>query len=111
TAVADGERRVLRIDDWAGGQGTKPATGYLGPLGIVADIEDALDIRGAPGEGAVSSVNSIEPDSNGNVDLGISNIPGLEDALDNAGQVKTVASKGPDSAGNVELDMSDITGL
>jgi hypothetical protein len=108
TAVADGERRVLRIDDWTGGQGTKPATGYLGVSGIVATIGDALDIRGAPGAGAVSSVNSIDPDGSGNVDLGISDIPGLEDALDNAGQVKTVASKGPDSSGNVALVKADV---
>lgn len=27
---ADGERRLLRIKDWVGGTGTKPATGYIG---------------------------------------------------------------------------------
>src|SRR5690606_31905380 len=102
--VADGERRVMEILDWTGGTGTKPATGYLGAGGIVADIADALDVRGAPGSGSVSTVNNKDPDGSGNVNLGISDIPGLEDALDNAGQVKTVAGKGPDSSGNVALD-------
>ncbi|MCK9234919.1 MAG: hypothetical protein M0P09_01230, partial [Acholeplasmataceae bacterium] len=108
TAVADGERSILRIDDWTGGQGTKPATGYLGPLGVVANVGDALDIRGAPGSGSVSSVNEIDPDGSGNVALGIADIPGLEDALDNAGQVKTVAGKGPDGSGNVALVKGDV---
>src|SRR5690606_25893683 len=71
-------------------------------------IADARDIRGAPGAGAVSSVNSIDPDSSGNVNLGISDIPGLEDALDNAGKVKTVAGKGPDGSGNVALVKADV---
>lgn len=45
--VADGVRRVLQIVDWTmGGGGVKPALGYVGPLGIVADIADAVDIRG-----------------------------------------------------------------
>src|SRR5690606_18655224 len=69
--VSDGERRVVQVTDWTGGQGTKPATGYLGATGVVSDIAQAIDVRGAPGAGAVSSVNSIDPDINGNVDLGI----------------------------------------
>lgn len=49
----DGARRVLRFVDWAGGEGTKPAVGgYIGPTGLVADIVDAMDFRGAPGAGA-----------------------------------------------------------
>lgn len=48
--VPDGARRVLQIQDWTGGAGTKPATGgYLGPSGIVSAIGDATDFRGAPG--------------------------------------------------------------
>lgn len=106
--VVDGERVVMQLLDWTGGQGTKPATGYIGPAGVVPTIGEATDIRGAPGSGAVSSVNSVEPDGNGNVDLGIADIPGLEDALDNAGQVKTVAGKGPDGSGNVALVKGDV---
>lgn len=47
--VSDSARRVLQITDWAGGSGTKPSTGYLGPSGIVSLIGQATDIRGAAG--------------------------------------------------------------
>jgi len=51
-AVADSDRRVFRVVDWVGGEGTKPATGkYLGPSGWVDDIGDALNVRGPAGEG------------------------------------------------------------
>lgn len=54
--VADGARRVLQIADWAGGEGDKPATGgYVGPSGLVADVAQAIDIRGAPGTGDMST--------------------------------------------------------
>ncbi|RWO05072.1 MAG: hypothetical protein EOS08_33095, partial [Mesorhizobium sp.] len=49
--VADGERRVRRLVDWTGGEGIKPDVGgYLGPLGLVADIAAATDDRGPKGE-------------------------------------------------------------
>jgi len=49
--VADGERRVQQIADWAGGGGVKPATGkYVGIAGFVDDIADAVNVRG-PGSG------------------------------------------------------------
>src|SRR5690606_37750449 len=49
--VSDDERRVVQIVDWAGGTGTKPATGdYIGASGLVSDIAEAIDIRGATGE-------------------------------------------------------------
>jgi hypothetical protein len=49
-AVVDGARRVHQVVDWAGGEGTKPAVGdYVGATGLVPDIADAVDIRGAPG--------------------------------------------------------------
>lgn len=48
--VSDGARRVLQVSDWAGGEGTKPATGsYVGATGFVANIADAIDIRGSTG--------------------------------------------------------------
>lgn len=44
------ERSVLRVADWTGGEGTKPAiTGYIGLTGIVATAAEAIDVRGAPG--------------------------------------------------------------
>ncbi len=49
--VEDGERRVQRIADWVGGEGGPPeAGGYIGPAGLVSDIAEATDIRGAPGD-------------------------------------------------------------
>jgi hypothetical protein len=42
---------VLRIVDWVGGTGTKPATGkYVGPDGPVDNIADGKNIRGSDGE-------------------------------------------------------------
>ena len=45
----DGERRVVRITDWTGGSGAKPATGFIGQSGIVSTAAQATDIRGAAG--------------------------------------------------------------
>lgn len=52
-AVAtDGERRVFQVTDWSGGEGTKPTTGlYVGASGLVADIADGINVRGAAGSG------------------------------------------------------------
>lgn len=48
--VQDGERDIIRIINWTGGGGVKPATGYLGPSGIVGNISQAVNIRGNQGE-------------------------------------------------------------
>lgn len=49
-AASDGARRVLRVVDWTGGTGTKPATGkYVGASGLVDAIEDGVDVRGPEG--------------------------------------------------------------
>ena len=49
-AEADGTRRVFKIADWTGGEGAKPATGYLAPDGtVVSDIASAADFRGVQG--------------------------------------------------------------
>lgn len=46
----DGTRRVLKVVDWEGGTGTKPAVDlYVGATGLVADIASAVDIRGTQG--------------------------------------------------------------
>jgi len=48
--VADGTRRVLQVVSWTGGTGTSPPSGkYVGALGLVDLIADAIDIRGATG--------------------------------------------------------------
>ena len=54
--VTSGSRRVLQVVDWFGGQGTKPATGqYIGSSGLVTNINNAVNIRGAAGEDALGS--------------------------------------------------------
>lgn len=66
------------------------------------------------GVGSVTSVNNVGPDGNGNVSIGISDIPGLQTALDNAGTVKSVNSQSPNAQGNVTLraeDNSNATGI
>jgi hypothetical protein len=46
--ATDGERRVLEVVDWVGGQGAKPVNlGYIGVTGIVANIADAVTGAGA----------------------------------------------------------------
>lgn len=58
--VSDGARRVLQLVDWVGGEDTKPATtGYIGASGIVADIANAIDIRGPIGATGPSNTLSI----------------------------------------------------
>lgn len=51
-AVAvDGARRVMKVADWVGGQGAKPAAGaYVGAAGLTADIAQATDMRGPQGD-------------------------------------------------------------
>lgn len=55
--VSDGAtREVLRVTDWTGGTGTKPATGmYLSPTGFTNDISEASNIRGSDGGGGEGS--------------------------------------------------------
>jgi len=58
--VSDGERQVLSITAWTGGTGTKPALlGYLGSSGVVQDISQAIDIKGAKGKDGADGVDGI----------------------------------------------------
>lgn len=53
--VSDGERRVLQLTDWVGGEGAKPATGqFLGSSGFVATAASAIDIRGPQGQAGIT---------------------------------------------------------
>ena len=54
------------------------------------------------GEGTVKTVNGIEPDKNGNVELPAVEIP----EVDLSGVVKSVNGVTPDKSGNVTLDIS-----
>lgn len=48
--ITDGERNVLRLQDWTGGSGAKPTAGlYIGQTGLVSNITQAKDIRGSKG--------------------------------------------------------------
>jgi len=48
SVIEHGDRRVLQVSDWTGGEATKPAIGdYIGPNGLTSDISNAVDIRGA----------------------------------------------------------------
>ena len=42
--AVDGARQVLQIADWSGGSGVKPATGYLGAVGLVSSIANAANL-------------------------------------------------------------------
>ncbi len=78
SVVGDGDRRVLQVTDWTGGEANKPAAGqYVGPSGFVVSIGGATDVRGAMGPGTVESVSGVLPDSNGNVDLGPEDVGAL----------------------------------
>lgn len=56
--VSDGARRVLRVSDWVGGEGVKPATGdYVGAAGLTPTIGDAIDIRGPAGTATIPDGN------------------------------------------------------
>ena len=49
-SVVDGERIVLNVVDWVGGEGLKPTeTGYIGEDGFVTNIVNASNIRGDKG--------------------------------------------------------------
>lgn len=45
--AVDGDRYVLEIYDWTGGLGPKPATGFLAASGLVPNVADGLNFRGA----------------------------------------------------------------
>lgn len=47
--VNKGTRTLLEVYDWFGGDGDKPATGWLGGGGIVPDQRDATNLRGPQG--------------------------------------------------------------
>lgn len=56
--VSDGNRRVLQLANWTGGTGTKPSFGnYIGVSGLVPNIVDAVDIRGATGLTGATGAN------------------------------------------------------
>lgn len=64
---SDGERRVVRVVGYVGGDGTPPATGYVGASGMVATAAEAVNIRGATGASGAGSGDMLASvyDANG----------------------------------------------
>ena len=60
TEVRGTDELVLRIIDWTGGSGTKPAVGYLSSTGLVTNISNATNIRGAQGLQGVQGEQGIQ---------------------------------------------------
>lgn len=98
--IADDQRRVLQVIDWVGGAGSKPATGdYVGLTGLVAAIEDAIDIRGPAG-------SVLAPGSISTSDL-------ADDAVEfakmqNIASARVLGRNTPGSGDIEELDKADL---
>lgn len=45
SAEADGTRSLLKVGDWIGGSGAKPATGYIGTTGMVTTKTAAFNFN------------------------------------------------------------------
>ncbi|WP_439637019.1 hypothetical protein [Oceanicaulis sp.] len=121
--IADGERRVRQLSDWIGGAGDKPAgVGlYEGAAGLVADIADAVDIRGAQGFGGWSPLYGFESDGARRVAKLVDWIGGAGDKpagvglyVGAAGLVAAIADavdmRGPEGAAAL-AEIADINGL
>ena len=60
SVATDGTRRVFQVVDWVGGEGTKPTLlGYIGSTDIVADIAQAVDVRGASGPANTLAIGTV----------------------------------------------------
>lgn len=98
-ALAEGYAQAASESANAAAQSAQEAASIV--LGEVFDDENVSPNMGWTSQrivqeisehaGTVASVNNVSPDSDGDVSLGIANIPGLEDALD--GKVAKVAGK------------------
>src|SRR5690606_11629685 len=94
----DGDRRVLRLDDWVGGTGTKPATGdYVGASGLTNDIAQAIDIRGPQG---LQGSKGDQGDPGDKGDKGDQGDPGPTFGL----PYELSLEGGPLSAGSIQYD-------
>ena len=60
TEVRGTDELVLRIMDWTGGSGTKPAVGYLSSTGLVTNISNATNIRGTQGIQGVQGEQGLQ---------------------------------------------------
>lgn len=102
--VNDGARRVLRLVDYVGGEGTEPTEGinqYVSSGGLTGTIGSATDIRGP--QGAAGADGSNGTDGADGVDGADGTDPG---ALFNWDDGTTDADPG---AGNMRADSSDLS--
>lgn len=60
TEVRGTDELVLRIVDWTGGSGTKPAVGYLSATGVVSNASNASNIRGTQGLQGIQGIQGIQ---------------------------------------------------
>lgn len=60
TAIRNIDDVVLRISDWVGGSGTKPAIGYLSTSGVVSNISNATSIKGNKGDTGATGAQGIQ---------------------------------------------------
>ena len=60
TEVRGADELVLRVIDWTGGSGTKPAVGYLSSTGLVTNISNATNIRGTQGLQGIQGEQGIQ---------------------------------------------------
>lgn len=72
--ASDGDRRVIQVTSWVGGTGAAPITGYYGSTGIVANIAQAVDIRGIQG---VAGLQGTKGDKGDKGDQGLQGATGL----------------------------------
>ena len=86
TIVSDGARRVLQVTSWTGATGTPPASGqYVGTAGLVADIGDAVDIRGPQGEQGTEGLQGSQGTTGPQGDQGPQGNPGPAGAQGSVG--------------------------
>ena len=78
-SAIDGERRLRKVVDWVGGQGSKPPVDvYLSQGGYTSYIEEATDFRGAHGltpDTSVLSTTTLAPGQPATVTLDPSSTP------------------------------------
>lgn len=118
--VTDGERRVLQLVDWTGGEGAKPSTGqYIGPAGLVATTAEAVDLRGTGGRevelrvdgtnlqwryvGDVSWITLIDLSTIGGSG-GVQSVTG--DGVDNTDPANPVISQYPEASTSTTIDFT-----
>jgi len=105
--VADGVRVVQKVIDLVGGTGTKPSgiiNKYMGPSGLVSNIADATNIKGADGSSTDITVNNIAA-IDGNITLTAGDVGA--DVQGAADQAQQNANEYTDQVAATKLDAAD----